>query len=211
LGESLWSLPSRDGSAAPRSFLPLGSGPGLTRFALRELHAGAPVPADVVPLPAGAPFGQVAVDTHGCTLCLACTMVCPTGALTASQDRPALSFTEDSCVQCGLCRTTCPEQVISLVPRLDFREEARRAVLLKEEEPYHCLRCGKPFGTRASIERIIEKLSASKHWMFAGSAAALDRMRMCGDCRVIAQTETSLDPFTGPPRPVTVTTDDYKW
>jgi ferredoxin len=44
--------------------------------------------------PAGAPLGRVEID--GCTLCLACASVCPTGAPPNDDpDRPKLRFVED--------------------------------------------------------------------------------------------------------------------
>jgi ferredoxin len=189
------------------TFLPMGDKRALMRLALQELHAHAPAPADHVSLPAGAPFGRVVVDTAGCTLCLACVSVCPTGALVDSPERPQVSFVEDACVQCGLCRSTCPENVIRLEPRLNFTDEARQPVLIKQEEPFECIRCGKPFGTRASIEKIVERLGA-KHWMYKDSAA-IDRIRMCDDCRVVVQFEAADNPLAGGPRPKTRTTDDY--
>jgi ferredoxin len=129
------------------------------------------------------------------------------GALVDNLERPQLSFVEDACVQCGLCKSTCPESVIRLEPRLNFADEARQPVLIKQEEPFECIRCGRPFGTRASIERIIEKLGA-KHRMFQ-DFAAIDRIRMCDDCRVIVQFEVSDNPFAAGPRPKARTTDDY--
>jgi ferredoxin len=137
---------------------------------------------------------------------LACVTACPTGALSDNPDRPALSFTEDACVQCGLCRTTCPEQVITLEPRLAFGPARRTARLLKEEEAAQCVRCGKAFGTRSSVERVAEKLAG--HWMFADPEAAA-RIRMCAECRMITQTESALDPYAGPPRPRVRTAKDY--
>ncbi|HEX5794954.1 MAG TPA: hypothetical protein VFY19_03865, partial [Geminicoccaceae bacterium] len=98
-------------------------------------------------------------------------------------------------------------RVISLEPRLNFTDEARQPVVIKQEQPFECIRCGKPFGTRSSIERIVEKLAA-KHSMFMDSAA-IDRIRMCDDCRVIAQFEVTDNPFAAGPRPKTRTTDDY--
>jgi ferredoxin len=189
------------------AFLPMGDKRALMRLALQELHAHAPAPVRQVPLPEGAPFGRVVVDTAGCTLCLACVGACPTGALIDNPERPQLSFVEDACVQCGLCRSTCPEHVIHLEPRLNFTDEARQPVLIKQEEPFECIRCGKPFGTRASIERIIEKLG-EKHWMYKDSAT-IDRIRMCDDCRVIAQFEVEGNPLAAGPRPKPRTTDDY--
>jgi hypothetical protein len=97
--------------------------------------------------------------------------------------------------------------VIALEPRLNFTDEARQPVVIKQEEPWECIRCGKPFGTRSSIEKIVEKLAA-KHSMFMDSAA-VDRIRMCDDCRVIVQFEVTDNPLAAGPRPKTRTTDDY--
>ena len=46
-----------------------------------------------------------------------------------------LSFVEDACVQCGLCKATCPEKVITLKPRLDAIEmcaDCRVAFVLEQ-------------------------------------------------------------------------------
>src|SRR5712671_2060054 len=118
----------------------------VLKFALRELHRVAPAPTDVIALPAGAPFGAVEINVEGCTLCLSCVSACPTGALSDDPDRPLLRFAEAACVQCGLCKATCPENVISLVPRLAFGARENGTRILKEEEPYPCIRCGKNFG-----------------------------------------------------------------
>jgi len=187
-------------------FLPIGGKRERTMLALHHLHDRAPIPLDILPLPGGAPFGRVAVKTDGCTMCLACVGACPTGAIRDDPDRPWLGFNEDACVQCGLCRNTCPESVITLEPRLNFSEASRGTVTLNEEEPFNCIRCGKPFGVRSTVERIAEQL-AGKHYMFASGPQA-DRIRMCDDCRVIAQFEAGEDPFKGKPRPAPRTTDD---
>jgi Pyruvate/2-oxoacid:ferredoxin oxidoreductase delta subunit len=161
----------------------------------------------VVPLPAGAPFGAVEVDAQGCTLCLACVSACPTGAMSDNPDRPMLRFTEDACVQCGLCKATCPEKVITMKPQIDFRAATAASRVLKEEEPFHCISCGKPFGVKSTIERVTAKLEG-RHWMFKGSAERLAVLKMCDDCRVAAVSEQDFDPY-GPPRPKVRTTEDY--
>jgi ferredoxin len=188
------------------TFLAMGSKRSRTMLALAHLRRHAPNPSDLLPLPQGAPFGAVVLAVAGCTLCLSCVSACPTGALTDNADKPTLAFQEDACVQCGLCKTTCPESVITLEPRLNFTDAARRAVVLKEEEPAQCIRCGKPFGSKSSIERIVAQL-AGKHSMFASGAAA-EIIRMCDDCRVIAQFEAK-NPLAAAPRPKPRTTDDY--
>jgi ferredoxin len=203
---ALYELPKQ---SAPRAgdFLPMGGKRGLTMLALRHLRDAAPSPREIVPLPAGAPFGTLAVDAANCTLCLSCVSACPTGALIDNPDRPMLRFIEDACVQCGLCKVTCPEKVIALKPQLSFADAARSPALIKEEDPANCIRCGKPFGTRGAIEAVIAKL-AGKHWMFQ-EGGAVERIRMCEDCRLVVQAERSIDPFAGPQRAPTRTTEDY--
>jgi hypothetical protein len=80
--------------------------------------------------------------------------------------------------------------------------------VLKQEEPFCCIRCGKPFGVKSTIERVAAKLEG-KHWMFKGSAKRLDVLKMCEDCRVIAVTEEDFDPYGAPARPAPRTTEDY--
>jgi ferredoxin len=208
LGDALRAIAPGTPAARPAGFLPAGAKRDALRQALRELFHAAPAPVDLIALPAGAPFGKVEVDVAGCTLCLACVAACPTGALGDDPDRPTLRFTEDACVQCGLCQATCPEKVITLVPQLDFRAGTAAARVLKQEEPFNCIRCGKPFGTRSTIERVAAKLEG-KHWMFSGPNSRLDVLRMCEDCRVAAVTEDALDPYAAPARPPPRTSEDY--
>ncbi|HSA88714.1 MAG TPA: 4Fe-4S dicluster domain-containing protein [Burkholderiales bacterium] len=137
-----------------------------------------------IPLPAGAPFGALSVNRQTCTLCKACVGACPESALIDATETPALRFIERNCVQCGLCVNTCPENAISLIPRLLIGRQAKEAVTLNEAEPFNCVRCGKPFGTRPMVENMLGKLGG--HSMFAGGTR---RLQMCGDCRVIDMME----------------------
>jgi ferredoxin len=207
LGEVLRAFEPPAPAPQPASFQAVGGKRDVMRLALRELHRAAPVPVDVIALPAGAPFGKVELNVEGCTLCLSCVAACPTGALGDDPERPLLRFSEDACVQCGLCQATCPEKVITLVPQLDFGAATARTRVLKEEEPFACISCGKPFGVKSTIERITAKLEG-KHWMFQNSSR-LDVLKMCADCRVIAVTEDPLDPHAVGVRPPVRTTDDY--
>ena len=201
--ETLWSLPKLP--AMPSGdFLPMGRKRAIMRLALESLHAQAPSPVDEIAVPAGAPFGTITVDAAGCTLCLACVGACPARALRDNPDKPQLSFVEDACVQCGLCAKTCPEKVITLTPRLSFRAEAKSPRVQNEEDPFHCIRCGKPYGARATIERMTAKLKG--HAMFGGKA--LDRIKMCDNCRVLVQFDEP-NPLAGAERPRTRTTEDY--
>jgi ferredoxin len=208
LGQALRAIAPAESAPRPASFQPVGGKRDVLRLALRELHQAAPEPVDLIALPQGAPFGAVQVNAEGCTLCLSCVSACPTGALLADSDRPMLRFTEDACVQCGLCQATCPEKVITLTPQIDFRAATASARVLKEEEPFHCIRCDKPFGVKSTIERVAAKLEG-RHWMFQGSAQRLDMIKMCEDCRVTAVSNENFDPYGAPPRPPPRTTEDY--
>lgn len=166
---------------SPASFAALDEKRTVLKLAVEYLFEHAPAPRPLISLPAGAPFGEVWFEASRCTLCLACASQCPGGALLPGGDVPQLSFIEDNCVQCGMCARTCPEDAIGPSPRYLFaREPRQQRRLLKEEAPFLCIRCGKPFATRSVIDRMVVKLRA--HPMFQGDA--LERLRMCEDCRV---------------------------
>jgi ferredoxin len=191
------------------SFLPPDDKRGLLTAAMLELNRHAPAPAETIPLPQGAPFGAVVLDIQACTLCHACVGVCPTGALSDSPDVPMLRFSESACVQCGLCAATCPESAITLAPQIDFAawESPKRA--LKEEQPFACTACGKPFGTKSSVERVQARLAG--HWMFSGpdGEARARVLTMCEDCRVETVVNEGFDPHDAKTRKVR-TRDDYR-
>jgi ferredoxin len=209
LGETLRGIEPGTAVQRPSTFRTVGKRRDLLRFALTELHRRAPAPTDVIALPEGAPLGSISVNVEGCTLCLACVSVCPTGALLDDSDRPALKFVEDACVQCGLCKSTCPEKVITLTPQIDFTAATARPRTIKEEEPALCIRCNKPFGVKSTIDKIAAKLEG-RHWMYPASDKRVDAIRMCADCRVITMSETQFDPFAGvSERAALRTTDDF--
>lgn len=150
--------------------------------AVEHLYAQAPAPRPVAVLPEGAPFGEIDVAKNACTLCMACVAVCKASALCVGSDRPKLGFIEADCVQCGLCRTVCPEDAIRLSPRFVYDRELQNTMrILNEDAPFNCITCGKPFATRMTMEKIEEKLAG--HWMFQNDGA-LRRLRMCETCRV---------------------------
>ncbi len=178
--------------------LGLGSRRQIARLAARAIVAAttdAPeTPPDTpLPLPDGAPYGAVAVDTQKCTLCLSCASLCPSGALDANPDRPQLRFQEDACLQCGICARACPEDAIALQPRMDLSDRALAQQVVVEEEPFACIECGRPFGVKSTVERIIDQL-AGKHPMFASSQQARV-IQMCDDCRVRALYDAQDSPL----------------
>ncbi|MCC5983152.1 MAG: 4Fe-4S binding protein [Rhodobacteraceae bacterium] len=193
LDAALWH-PAPTARATRASFLPPADKRGLLTLAMAEMNRTAPRPTDRIPLPAGAPFGKLDLNLEACTLCLACVGVCPTGALSDNPDLPMLRFTESACVQCGLCAATCPEDAITLVPQMDFAAWDAPRRVLKEEEPFACTGCGKLFGTRSSIERVLERLDG--HWMFTGPEGDERRrlLTLCDDCRTVEVVKAGFDP-----------------
>jgi ferredoxin len=167
---------------APATFLLGNDKRTAIEFAVEHLLKHAPSRPEQVALPAGAPFGEVRVDRAKCTMCMACVGACPESALMDGTDVPLLKFLERNCVQCGLCEATCPEDAISLAPRLLLTPAVREARVLNETQPFHCIRCQKPFGTRQMVEAMMGRLAG--HSMFAGGEA-LKRLQMCADCRVV--------------------------
>lgn len=188
LEQTLWELQPASCIAQPATFN-LGTEKRNTLdFIFEHLARHAPQPVEEVALSEGAPFGRVNVDKDKCTLCLACVGACPASALVDGRDTPALRFIERNCVQCGLCVNTCPEDALSLTPRLVLADYAKKEVTLNETQPFHCVRCGVPFGTKQVVESMLGRLTT--HSMFA-TGPALRRLQMCADCRVIDMMEAA--------------------
>jgi len=188
-------------------FEPRGSKRDVARTIFANLHGISKQKPDTISLPENAPYGRVEVDTGACTLCMACTSACPANAITDTPGEPKLRFTEAACVQCGLCVNTCPEKALSLLPQLNFTASAMQAETLYEEEPFNCISCGTPFATKSTIDRITSQL-AGKHSMFANEERSR-LIKMCENCRVEAQANSSEDPFVAGSRPKPRTTEDY--
>ncbi|WP_231970594.1 4Fe-4S dicluster domain-containing protein [Polynucleobacter necessarius] len=146
-----------------------------------EKQAKTVLPEAGAPLPASSLLGGLNINKDACTLCMSCVGSCPEGALLDNPDEPKLSFIEKQCVQCGICVTACPEHALSLEPRLLSVEQRKQRVNLNETKPFHCISCGKPFGTLKMVDLMMTKLGA--HAAFSGPA--MERLKMCSDCRVV--------------------------
>lgn len=203
----LWSLDAVEAAMPGRSFTAQGDKRATARLALTTLNETAPAPQERIALAEGAPYGAVLVNKETCTLCLACVSACPADALLDTADRPALRFVESACLQCGICKKTCPEKAISLAPQIDLTKAALEPRVLNEDDPANCVRCGKIIGAKRSVARIREKL-AGRHAMFRDESTAR-LIEMCDDCRVIAQFEDGKQPLAFGTVRVTRTTEDY--
>jgi len=131
----------------------------------------------------GAPvaqFGNIHFDTDKCTLCNACVGECRISALTADSNNFAIHHKPVLCVQCGSCVELCPEDAITLQPGLSlsptFFEEKKQA----QAEPVHCIECGKVFGTKQSLTRVMTVLTKKNLW-----DSQNDLLSYCDTCRVV--------------------------
>ncbi len=153
--------------------------------ALDHLYQHIDKSQELVSLPAGAPFGTATIDKKLCTLCMACVGACPGKALQDGSNRevPEIFFIESNCIQCGACTQTCPEDAISISARIIFdRERRNHSRPLNQDTPFGCISCGKPFAPSSVIHKMTDKLK--DHYMF-NTSRALDRLKMCEDCRVV--------------------------
>jgi ferredoxin len=190
LGDALGRLEPAERCPPPAAFRLFDRKRTTLQFAIDHLAAYAPLPKATVPMQPGAPFGAIEVDRQACTLCMACVGACPETAILDGRDRPQLRFIEACCVQCGLCERACPEDAISLVPQVSLLESAKHEVVLNEDAPFRCVRCGREFATGRMIDNMVNRLTG--HSMFA-SPEALRRIRMCADCRVVDMTENRIE------------------
>ncbi len=181
LDAALQASPAQ-GVAQAASFTVQADKRATLELALDHLVAQSLTQPEVITLPAkGSPLGALSLNKDTCTLCLSCINACPASALRDNPESPQLRFVEKNCVQCGLCVKTCPEGSLTLLPQFNLKPQRKDAVVLNEMKPYACVRCSRPFGTLKAIEAMLGKLAG--HSMFQGEA--LERLKMCGDCRVI--------------------------
>lgn len=199
LEAALWAIRPALAVRVPATFHWTADKRATVALAVEHLLAHAPTPRSVAALGEGAPFGTIVVNRDACTMCLACVGACPVGAILdhPQAERPQLRFIETKCVQCGICAATCPEDAIAIEPRLLLTAEAREPRLLNEAAIFECIRCGKPLGTEKMVGNMLERLAS--HSMFA-APGALERLKMCADCRVKDMMLNELPTGQGPLR-----------
>ena len=165
----------------PARFAPGDTKRRLILQSVDYLYGQVPGARPLTALAEGAPFGEIIIDPNACTLCMACVAVCPAKALYDGGEIPQVRFLEEHCVQCGLCCCACPENAIRLSARMVFDPKARSSLrILNQAETFCCVACGRPFATKAIVDKMVQKLSG--HWMYQDDAAK-QRLLMCRECR----------------------------
>ena len=180
--EELQNIASGETVPVPAGFNLSNDKRGTLEFVIEHFMRHAKVRPAEIALPAGSLYGALNIDKQKCTMCMACVGACPESALMDGGEIPQLRFLERNCVQCGLCENTCPENAIALFPRLLLGDARKTEVVLNDAEPFDCISCGKPLGTKQMIDNMLGKLAG--HSMFQGEGK-LKRLQMCADCRVV--------------------------
>ncbi len=112
---------------------------GALQDALEALLGGGPVPSGLLALLR--PCHSPAVQEEGCSLCGACALACPEGALIVEEAEGNLRLHLDptSCTGCGVCAASCAPGVLSLVPL----PEAQGPRTLARGPAGSCVECGR--------------------------------------------------------------------
>ncbi len=142
--------------------------------------------SDIITGAAAMDFGTIVCDEDRCTGCIACVGECRMGALTTDGETYSLSHTPALCVQCGTCISVCPESALTTQQGLDLQKKFFSERLIAKTEPAQCKSCGKVYGTKKSLEKVISILSAKGMWDKTD-----DLLSYCDNCRVISLYESS--------------------
>jgi len=130
---------------------------------LEALAALGPVPGRRRGSPVG-PLGEVVAEPDRCSLCGACALACPTGALQLGREGPAqvLRFDAARCSACGACARCCPEGAIQVGRVVGLPEPgAYPRVLVAAEAGQHCAGCGAELGPGPGPGPVAVRLGAS--------------------------------------------------
>lgn len=105
-------------------------------------------------------FGRMSVSDD-CNLTPTCTTLCPTDAI--SREDADLRYNHADCVNCGLCETGCPENAITMesgleLSRLPENRDGEEWETVFEGEMQECVRCGTPFTSVGSKEKVQEEV-----------------------------------------------------
>lgn len=126
----------------------------------------------------GDDFLAITCNAESCTQCMACLNECKMNALEADRDQLSLTYQAGLCVGCGVCVKVCPEKALSTAADETIDKNFFDKRVFAKAEAVNCKKCGKVFGTRKSLDRVMQILSARE-------SVNTDHFEYCSDCRVV--------------------------
>lgn len=136
-------------------------------------------------------FADIILATDKCTVCSACSSLCPTKALkqVETEDSVKIDFNYALCIGCGLCEGICPEKAIKIDRVLDLQ----RLVAISERSLIGqtfilCERCSKPFIPATAFQRVLKTLQEGPPL----PEKKLARIKLCPECKAKSVAESLL-------------------
>ncbi len=123
-------------------------------------------------------LGNIDCDADKCTHCMACLNECSMRALGTDEESLSLTYSAGKCVGCGICIKVCPESALSINKDFIIDEKYFARKTVAQAEPAECKRCGKIFGTRRSLDRVMQILSERED-------VNTEHFEYCDNCRVV--------------------------
>ena len=129
-------------------------------------------------------FGRMEVS-EACNLTPTCSTLCPTDAIRRTGEGD-LQFNHEDCVNCKLCETGCPETAITMHDGLDLaslpeNRDGEQWETVHEGEMLECVRCGKPFTSRGSAEKVMNDVGHLVEGIAPNAEHSI--FEYCSDCR----------------------------
>lgn len=130
-------------------------------------------------------FAKINCDADKCTHCMACLGECSMRAMGADEENLRLTYSAGNCVGCGVCVRICPENALTLGKDYVIDEDFFLQETIAQAEPARCKECGKVFGTRKSLDRVMQILSARE-------PVNSDHFEYCDTCKVVKIFEAEI-------------------
>jgi len=129
-------------------------------------------------------FGRMAVS-DACNLTPTCSTLCPTDAIRRTDDGE-LQFNHADCVNCELCESGCPEGAITMEAGLDRsrlpeNRDGKAWEPVFEGEMLACVRCGTPFTSRGSMEKVRDEVGGLVEGVAGDTEHSI--FEYCDECR----------------------------
>jgi ferredoxin len=121
------------------------------------------------------PLGLLELDPDRCTLCGACSIACPTRALTREErtSETVLQHDPRACMGCDRCTAVCPEDALAVHPGIDLHRLREGVTVVARAERDRCLVCGSdlpPASMRRRLRELLPQLVGAPMGLCTGCA-----------------------------------------